>query len=806
MPPEAAMPEVMHEEVDPDVPINAEATLTGVHPESGPFHGGNEVTISGTALLAPNGLGDVHQVLVGGVPAHRVISASPNEIRVVLGRRSTRIHNPGPAAVAIVSHTKGLTTAPRMYVFNPPPRIVAIRPDNGPHDGHNEIVIRGRHLTGGKKDEVKVLLDGTACKIVSQSRNKIRVVAAPSKHHSRRHQAHIVVHSQTYGVAKLHHGYTYNPAPVVTHVSPAEGPYHGGNTLRIHGDMITAGEGRSREKVAVTVGGKPAQVLSFSPNSVLVKAPPANKAGLVNIQVSSSRHGRSTKQKAYKYNARPIITSIKPAGGRAEGGDHVVIRGHHLGKGDVRHVFFGSRRARVLRSAADGTEVLVQTRRFSEAEEGNNVRVRLQSTVFGDTTYRGFRVGKRGLITGVTPRDGPCEGHTRVTITGKNLVQGDEADGDFLAKVAGAPAKVISHDHKKGVVVETSRCPSGAARDVIMLSSPRMGRVSTPFSIKYTYNPLATVSRISPEVGAYSGGAELLLQGEHLCGEGCTDLVSVRIGNAVIKKFKAKSSRRVILTAPSAAEAGGPGEKTVVVHSRKYGRTVVPRGFTINDVATRGAVFPSNVPIEGGETVTIAGPNLGLAGGATEYGVVLAGVPARIVSAAPNRLIVTAGDARKSQVWRNDMATDGLSGEIVVTAKVNGKVFAKDLGLTFRYNGQCGIDAVAARPGARAGTSTVLLAGKNMGFGDERIFIDGAPALVHRRERRGANIYRHHVTVPHMGGVISTVEVTSGRGGRCTWHRSVPAANASPAVAPAGVPAAPPAASPGTTPAVRQQV
>jgi len=288
------------------------------------------------------------------------------------------------------------------------------------------------------------------------------------------------------------------------------------------------------------------------------------------------------------------------------------------------------------------------------------------------------------------------------------------------------------------------------------------------------------------EVGSYAGGEELLLQGENLCGEGCKDLVSVRVGNALITKFKSKSPRRLTLTAPSAKAAGGAGEKTVVVHSTKFGRTVIPRGFTINNIETRGSVFPSNVPIQGGQTITIEGPNLGLAGGATEYGVVLAGVTARIISAAPSRLVVTAGDARKSQVWRKEMATEGLSGEIVVTAKVHGKTFAKDLGLIFRYNGACKIDAVAARPGARAGTATVLLAGKNMGFGDERIFVDGAPALVHRRERRGANIYRHHTTVPHMGGVVSEVQVISNRGGGCVWR------HAASAVEKKGITSAPP--------------
>ena len=86
--------------------------------------------------------------------------------------------------------------------------------------------------------------------------------------------------------------------------------------------------------------------------------------------------------KAYRYHPRPEITSVKPALGSLTGGDHIFIRGKHLGKGDISRVYFGQRKARflrscvdgnhnpnpnpnpkarVLRSSEDGTEVLVET-------------------------------------------------------------------------------------------------------------------------------------------------------------------------------------------------------------------------------------------------------------------------------------------------------------------------------------------------------------------------------------------------------------------------------------------------------------
>lgn len=206
---------------------------------------------------------------------------------------SPRVHNPGPADVAIVSRIKGQVVAQGLYHFNEPPRVLEVRPDNGPHSGGNEVAIEGRHLTAGSDDQVTVLIDGQECKVVQQSKHHVRVIAAAHEHHSRRHKAHVVVRSVAYGEAKLRRSYTYNSAPEITHISPAEGPNGGGNKLRIHGDMLTAGQGRTHEKVSVTIGGKPAPVLSFSPNTVLVEAPGHTEPGLVAIEVSSSRHGLS---------------------------------------------------------------------------------------------------------------------------------------------------------------------------------------------------------------------------------------------------------------------------------------------------------------------------------------------------------------------------------------------------------------------------------------------------------------------------------------------------------------------------------
>jgi len=290
------------------------------------------------------------------------------------------------------------------------------------------------------------------------------------------------------------------------------------------------------------------------------------------------------------------------------------------------------------------------------------------------------------------------------------------------------------------------------------------------------------VHHLSPENGPHAGGGDVLLRGQRLCHEACDDLESVRIGNAVITDFKSKSPRRVVFTAPSAQEAGGVGEHTVVVHSTRYGRTAVPRGFSINAETAPGTVHPSNLPSAGGSRVTIQAPDLGMLGSATEVGVDLAGVPGTVLTATPTELILLAGDASKHPAW----TSDGLAGPVVVTANINGKSYAKDLGLHFRYNPPCSISAVSVQPGAHGGELSVLVSGSHLGLGDEQVIVDGTPATIHRRERHSDNVYRHHGTVAHEGKDISLVEVNSRRTGTCRWQKDTAAgkpAKAAPAAA-----------------------
>lgn len=447
------------------------------------------------------------------------------------------------------------------------------------------------------------------------------------------------------------------------------------------------------------------------------------------------------------------------------GGDRVVIRGARLGRGDTNFVQICSRRARVLHADEDGTEITVQTRRFANDEAGSVCPVVVHSAIYGPASFRGFQVHSPSRITAIQPQQGPCQGGTHLMIRGDNLLQ--RGDSEMSVTVAGTPARVLRRTPHE-ILVQSSACLAGATQGVVQLSSKLLGKVSSPWGVKFRYNALPRLRGLRPATGSYQGGEQLELRGERLCVKSCEG-VKIQIGDATIQHFHRRGPRRLVFRSPSAKAVGGPGAHRVVLISPEMGRMVIPAAFEVRELGQEGLITPNNCPMEGCGSVVIEAPDVGYHPLASSYSVSLAGVPATVVSFASNRLVVIPGQPQHFKD-RVPPHTHGLQGDVVVTAQVEGKTLAKDLGIKFTYNPQCVIHTVATRQGPSPGTKIVLLAGENLGFGDEQILVDGTEALVHNRQRRGTNVRRHHLTVTHTGGEINLVELQSPRSGTCVWN------------------------------------
>merc|ERR1712036_14010 len=141
------------------------------------------------------------------------------------------------------------------------------------------------------------------------------------------------------------------------------------------GSDLTSGKGRVSESVAVKIGGKTATVLDYTPSSVVVKVPQGlNKAGFVNVQVSSKRHGSAAASGMYRVHPKPIISQITPLGGRADGGEHLTLIGTNLGRGDIERVRIGEHTATVLYADQHGRKIKVLTPKFDARTKGRFCR------------------------------------------------------------------------------------------------------------------------------------------------------------------------------------------------------------------------------------------------------------------------------------------------------------------------------------------------------------------------------------------------------------------------------------------------
>jgi hypothetical protein len=725
------------------------------------------VTITGTGLCS-GGINDVAKITIKGVPVHRILSATANKIVVRAASMEGTDFLPGEGDVMVVSHTKGLTVGKAIYEYKRAPRVFAVEPDNGAHIGGTTLMIRGENLCDSGDANLSVEVCDQPAKEVKCSGRAVTAKTGPlNVQRSAGEVCDVRVHSKVYGRSVSRKAFTYRPAPVILRITPTEGRFEGGNKIRISGSDLTSGKGRVSESVAVKIGGKAATVLDYTPSSVVVKVPQGlNKAGFVNVQVSSKRHGSAAASGMYRVHPKPIISQITPLGGRADGGEHLTLIGTNLGRGDIERVRIGEHTATVLYADQHGRKIKVLTPKFDAADEGKVLTVTTKSQRHGRATILGYKVQSRGRIHSITPNRGPASGGTLVTIMGEHL--GTQAEDFSMVTVNGIAGTIVSASSKK-VVVKTHKAPPGTSGRVHVYSKHH-GVTASPPPMHFHFSKIPQIVSLKPAMSDRTGGKLIVLQGQRLCNTACSDLHHIRVGNAIVKKFTAKSPRRIVFKSPSAEEAGGFGGKTVTVRSDTYGDAEAPAGFLYLEGGSAGVIYPSDIPLKGGSNVVIEGPNLGTG---EQYKVLLAGVEAKVLSASARKIEVQAGDAQQYiQANQLSIGEEGLNGNVVIETLNQGKASGMDTQILFRYNPTCRIDRVETTAGPADGETTLIITGHRLGMGDERIYIDGKPAdtALTERKRQGTNIHQLSVRSDTAEGNPSEVVIKSARTGRCSWR------------------------------------
>ena len=279
-------------------------SVTGVSPAVGPAAGGNNVIITGTTFMLPDGNLTATEVDFGSVPARGFFVNSATQITVGVP--------PGSAGtVDVTVKTSAGTTAATsadQYTYFPLPAVTGVSPSNGPIVGGNTVTVTGTGFTGASAVSFETV-PATSFTVNSDTSITATVPAAVAGQFPLVPTIEDVTVTTPGGTSATSAAdqYAYEPVPAVTGVSPSSGPSVGGNTVTITGEDFTGGTGFITPS-AVLFGTVPATSFTANNDGSITATVPAGAVGIVDVTVTTSG-GTSPISAADQYTYHPTCTT-----------------------------------------------------------------------------------------------------------------------------------------------------------------------------------------------------------------------------------------------------------------------------------------------------------------------------------------------------------------------------------------------------------------------------------------------------------------------------------------------------------------
>ena len=198
-------------------------------------------------------------------------------------------------------------------------------------------------------------------------------------------------------------------------------------------------------------------------------------------------------------------------------------------------------------------------------------------SVCNGTAWRQLDNQAPPTITTINPDNGPVSGGTPITITGTGFVQGPEI---LIGGVTVTAITVVSVTQITAVTPASGTSGS----KVVKITNPDGQYITGAF----IYNPLPTISLVSPNNGRFTGGNAVTITG--------TSFVSgttVKIDNVAATDMAFISAAELHVTAPAGSSTGA---KDVKVTNPDGGFILLPGGFTYNALPTITGVSPASGP------------------------------------------------------------------------------------------------------------------------------------------------------------------------------------------------------------------
>lgn len=273
-------------------------SLASLNPASGPGSGGNTVVLTGTSLA---GVTTVH------------FGANLAAFTVVSNTQINAIAPAGSGTVAVNVSAGTSTSNSLSYTYVPAPTLTSISPTQGPLSGGNPVTLTGTGFT----DVAGVFFGSVPASSFTVVDSTHITAVAPGGNPAGQAQVTVTTPAGTSNAVS----YFTVPAPLLTDITPAQGPTAGGNTLTLTGSGFTG-------TTSVHFGPATAPSFTVVSDNQLTVHPPAG-TGTIPVTVTTAG-GTSPGTVFYTYLPAPVLTSLVPDQGPATGGNPVILTGSGL--------------------------------------------------------------------------------------------------------------------------------------------------------------------------------------------------------------------------------------------------------------------------------------------------------------------------------------------------------------------------------------------------------------------------------------------------------------------------------------------
>jgi N-acetylneuraminic acid mutarotase len=476
--------------------------VANISPQEGRVTGGEAIAIFGSSF--PAGA----SITIGGNPLAQI------NVTDTLITGVTPPGTEGEWNILITAPSIDFTVFAGKFIYNPLSNAVVtgVAPTNGKQAGGDMGSITGSGFLPGATVTIGDILSTN----VGVTPTLITLTIPPGTEGTK----DVVVTNPDGQKGTLRGGYTYNPFPVIEEVRPLYGgPLHGGTEVTITGDhfmegiVVTVGEGRVRE------------LDFFSPTELRLRTPPG-EAGPKAVRVVNPDGQEVILEEGFTYNPAPTISSVKPNAGPLEGGTPITITGTGFTE-------IGPYGADVLIGGAETSGTVMSPTKITAETPPSDAGVKDVVVVNRDgqkaMLKAGFTYNPLPDITKVIPDNGRLAGGTKITIQGSGFLPGARVliragEGAFRAA---SSIQVVS----PATILAVTPPGRPGSKDVAVFN-PDKQIISLPEG--FTYNPMPTITRITPDHGTSAGGTRLTIEGTGFL-QGARVMVGERAGTTMVK-------------------------------------------------------------------------------------------------------------------------------------------------------------------------------------------------------------------------------------------------------------------------------